>query len=592
MKTRRLAALGTLALTLALVGGINPAQAAFESDYSTRATVSFGAHEHAQLPVTLELPAPASGGAITAVTAQWRELVPQDQLEPQPTTTLVRQPLDVSTCTAELTCELSAVLPTAGMTNGTQQIAFFVSNSEGPVGTVNRTTAVRNPKPTVSFTSPQSADALWGDVTLSADAAAATDSGAAPLKGVRFYVDGDTSADAPYLFDDTASYAVTLPATDIASEYGSRYLVVVAEDTDGNLSLMPPAAEAASVRRRVSVGPAPLVNWTSPQTAGTISGSMRRGVSLEFRAALPDSAPARPGQPSDPYIAGYDVFLDGSSLGSSNWNQPTAWNNYQAGTKLRAIDGWWTMTAASGLTSGRHTVTVRVRTSYGGVATLTSDILVADGVSWGQVTTAGQVVDDGYVVTAGSLHRFTAPASTRVAGTSIDWPDVQTENQDLYMQGWPCASTDPSTCPAATVVQSDIWAAPDEPGTVTLTFTAQAHDDLPDTITRTLTVQPAARLSLDVSRHLVRRGKAVSLTGRLTRADNGAPQAHRTVWVQWRRSNNLNWHPLAVRTTDSNGLVHYRTKPTASGYFRLRSPEVRGTIGTGISSEEKVFLSH
>lgn len=590
MRSRLTVAWTAAAVTATLVAGVAPASAAWESDYGSRTTVTFGDNVHTQMPVTLDLPAPASGGAVTSVVAKWSEVVPQRTVE-QGDTVTVSASLDASACTADATCRVTGVLPTARMANGTPTVTFAVSNSEGLVDFFSRTVAVQNPKPTVTFTAPGNHEALWGDVTLSADAVPSTESGAAPLRGVRFYVDGSLAPDAAYRFDDTAPYSLTLPATDIAPVLGSRYLVAVAEDADGNLSQMPVSGATTSVRRLVTVGPPPDVTWTSPQTDGAIDGSLTRGVSLEFHAALPDSAPARPGEPSDPYIHGYQVWLDGVSQGTSTYDEPTVWNGLQAGRKLRAIDGWWRLSRDHGLTAGRHTVKIRVSTSYGSSAVLKSAVLVADGVTWtGPVTAAGRRVRDGFWVTAGTLHRFKVPVATTVAGSRLDWVDAQIGGTDVFLKGWPCASVDPATCPESTVVRADEWAAPNKPGKRTLTFTAQASGDDAETLTRTLRIQPAARLSLDVSTHRLRPGRRVRLTGRLTRRDTGAPQTGFTVYLQWRRPASTHWKKVATRTTDADGVVRLRQRPTADGYYRLRSPQVLGTLGAGTSTEERVDL--
>ena len=581
--------LAAVTLLAATAPAVTPAaQAAYESDYASRATVTFGENARASMPVTLELPAPASGGAITAVTASRDEVVPQ-----RPTggsnTTLVRTSLDASGCTADATCTVHGVLPTARMVNGTPTVTFVVSNAEGTVSTFGRTPSVQNPKPTVAFHSPQPNDALWEKATLTADAAASPIEGAAPLKGVRFYTRGDLAVDASYLFDDTAPYSVTLEATDIAPVLGSQYLVVVAEDVDGNLSQMPVASQETTARRRVTVGPPPLRRWASPRVGGRILGSMRTGVSLEFHAALPDTAPTYPGHPIDPYISGYDVAVDGVPVGTSSWTSATSWNGYQAKRKMRAIDGWWPLGGAQGLTPGRHTVTVQVRTNYGAVSTLTSGILVADGVIWGPVRSGGQVVRDGHWVTAGTEHRFTVPVATRVAGTRLGGVSASSAGRDLFPAGWPC-SAEPVTCPESTRVRTVGWFAPRTAGERVVTFKAYADGDRADTLTRTIRIHPAARLLLEASTRLVSPGRDVELTARLTRRDTGTPEAGRTVRLQWRKAGSRRWDTVRSGVTGRDGAVRFRARPTADGYYRLRSAQVLGEIGPGSSGGKWVGL--
>jgi len=590
----RLGAVSVVALSVSGVAAVaTPAAAAWESDYGTRAAVTFGENVHAQMPVSLDLPAPASGGAITSVQMKWQEQVPQVTPASGSSVALhqVSRPLDVSGCTAGATCHVDGVLPTALIPNGTPSITFNVANGEGLVSFFNRAVSVQNPKPVVTFTSPEPDVAVWGDVNIAADASPSAQAGAAPFAGVRFYLDGNLSPDADYMFDATAPYSVTLPATDIAPVLSSRTIVVVAQDTDGNLSQMPTAGSTTAMRRLVHVGPPPVVRWDNPPGKHTAAGSVSQGVMMDFYANLPDTAPAHPGQLSDPYISSVETLLDGTSVSKDSYTEPTTWNGLRGGTKLRSAHGYVKLTKDTGLTSGRHQLTLRVTTSYGSVADTTTGILVSDGVTWtGPVTSGGRAVRNGFVVTAGTTPRFQVPVSTNVAGTRLVWADMQIGSQSLLTPYAWCPSADPYNCPEAAVLHSDAWAVPDVPGTHTLEITASADADGADTITRTIVVQPAARLSLDVSSHLVRAGRSVGLTGRLTRRDTGRAQAGRTVDVQWLRSNGRRWQTVATRTTDAYGMVSLRLRPAADGYFRLRSAEVRGTLGPGLSPDQKVFL--
>ena len=586
---RRPLAAGSTALALAtalavpLVGGA-PATAAFEGDYGARTVVTFADPVHTRMPVTLALPAPASGGAVTGLSASWSEPVPQGD---GTLSTKQRISLDVSSCTADATCHVEGVLPTARMANGTPDVTFLVSNADGTVDLFTRRPTVQNPKPTVSFTAPDAYTALWGEVTLAADAAPSTQPGAAPLAGVRFYVDGTLSQDSPYRFDATAPYAVTLPATDIAPVLSSRVIVAVAEDTDGNLSVMPTGA-TGSVRRHVSVGPPPVVAAAPAHVPGA-SGSMQNGVDVDFRADLPDSAPARPGEPSDPYLRSVTLLLDGSPLWTTPYTSPASWNGYRAGTKQRSISGTVRVTADQGLTAGRHEVTVRITTSYDSVTDATTPILVADGVHWGHLTSGGHRVRNGYVVTAGTTHGFVLPVSAAVRGTHLLNAGLQIDGRDVMPQRVLCYDADP--CPGAYTLEAGDWVAPKQPGTVTLEATAEVElESGPRTLTRTLVVQPAARLTSAVFRHRVVAGHGVRLTGRLTRLDTGEPQSGRTVVVQWRPIGGDHWRTLTTRLTDATGTIALTVRPGRSATYRLHAAEVRGTLGAGTSPARTVLL--
>ncbi len=466
-----------------LLVGAAPAVAGWEPDYGSRTEVTFGANTQARMPVTLVLPVPASGGAVTSVRAQWNEQVPQHPGG----TARVSKRFDASACTTGSSCTVTDVLPTAGMVNGTPSVTFVVSNAEGTVSFFDRRTEVANPKPSVTFTSPAPDEALWGEVTLAAAAAPSGDPGAAPLAGVRFYVDGGLGADTAYVFDASAPYAITLPATDIAPVLGSRRLVVVAEDADGNLSQLP-AGTTGQAGRQVTVGPPPLAAWTSPRTAGAVRGSVRNGVELELHAALPGTAPDPEGHHRDPFVREFEVLLDGASVGTSSYDEPASWNGYEPGRRLRAIDAWWPLSAAQGLTRGRHTVTVVVRTSYNSVTEIRTPVLVADGVvRTGPVRSGGRKVRNGFTVTAGSQVRFSVPVATRVAGTGVVWTEARIGRRSLLSAG----CRDHARCDDATTLRTDVWTVPRRAGTRTLAFTAHAGGDAADTFTRTIRIVPA-----------------------------------------------------------------------------------------------------
>ncbi len=564
--------------------GSAPATAAFERDYGTRAVVAFSGPVHTQLPVALDLPAPASGGAVTGLSVSWSEPVPQGD---GTLATTHGMPLDVSSCTPGATCHVEGLLPTARMANGTPDVTFLVSNAEGTVGFFTRRPTIANPKPTVSFTSPDTHTALWGEVTLSADAAPSTQPGAAPLAGVRFYLDGTLNEDSPYRFVAAAPYALTLPATDIAPVLSSRDIVAVAEDTDGNLSVMPTGGTNPA-RRHVSVGPPPLVTVTAPHDGGA-SGSVTDGVDIGFAAELPDSAPARAGAPADPYLRSVTLLLDGEPLWTTPWTSPSPWNGYRGGTEQRSITGVVGVTSDQGLTSGRHDVTIRIMTSYDSVAEATTPILVADGVRWGELTSSGHRVADGYVVTAGTSHGFRVPVSTRVPGTRILTTGLRIAGRDVVPEQVRCYDGDP--CSDSTVIKARGWVAPKQPGTVTLEVSAQMELERgPRTLTRTLLVQPAARLTSAVSSHRLVAGHGIRLSGRLTRLDTGDPQVGRAVTVQWKPTGGTRWHTLTTRVTDSAGTIGLRVHPVRGTVYRLHVAEQRGTLGAGTSPTRTVWL--
>ncbi|HEX6237110.1 MAG TPA: hypothetical protein VFZ68_07940, partial [Acidimicrobiales bacterium] len=353
-------------------------------------------------------------------------------------------------------------------------------------------------------------------------------------------------------------------------------IAVVAEDVYGRLSTYPESGAYPLMTRRVTVGPPPELSWTAtPPAPPEAGGSTSGGVEFEYDARLPDSVPTR--EFYNPHLRTVEHLVDGQVV-----------HSYRPDGEPRAVAGTpWFLPAS--VTGGVHTFTIRVTTDYRSVAEISADVLVSDGVELtGPVTSGRRVVRNGFVVTAGDVLRFRVPVATKVDGTHLDFVDIRVGNQGLFHR-FPFCAEGTTDCPEAATVLTNHWGAPDEPGRATLSIQAAANGDArATTINRAIKVQPAAKLVARVSRHRLRIGRAVRVTGVLRRADNGAPQAGRTVRIQWRRLGTNRWTTLATRTTNDDGRVAARFKPRRTGFYRLRSPEVRGTLGPGISNEPKV----
>lgn len=439
--------------------------------------------------------------------------------------------------------------------------------------------------PTLVLTSPSDNAVLWeGDLTLAAEAAPAETG--AEIARVDFYVDPGhpNGRPVPFRSDATYPYEVRVPVADLGWEILTVHKVTaVAVDTAGQSSSHPSSAGAAGTSW-VTLGPPPLVTWSpSPPAPDVVAGSTSRGLRVDFSAALDDRVPEGGTWSSSPRLFSVDHLLDGRVVRTSRLDDAP-----------RTMTGSaFFSSAGAGLTGGVHRVGVRVTAAYhGGFRTATevsADVLVADGTRLaGPVMAGRRVVEDGFVVTAGDTVRFRVPVAARVPGTYLSRVNVQTTDSrfDRWTVGYvefPCDG--PDTCTAsATVRGTNPWFVPDEPGEATLTITSTVHGDPGGSEERrTLLIQPAARLDATVSRNRVRRGETVLVRGRLTRLDNGAPEAGRTVRVQWRRVGAQRWSTVSTRTTNRYGRIRARMAPARSGDYRLVSPAVTGELGKGLS---------
>lgn len=559
--------------------GAGPA-GAFESDYGSRVVFTIGDNVHAQMPIALDLPAPADGTRVTGATVTWQQQDPE-----YGTISIGRKVFDTSACVAGATCHVSMILPTAPIYDDIDAdhagLIFQVADLDGTVDLFNHTIYLHNPKPTVQFTSPSFGQAIWGQTTFAVDAAPSAEPGAAPLAGVRFYIAGQQG----YQFDTTPPYALTLDASQLGQVPDQATVYAVAQDTDGNLSAYPDPAHQTEMTRWVYIGPPPLVSFDDSQGLQQLNVGPDP-VGLQWQPELSSDAPADPGQPYDPSVVNFDYAVDGTQYLSSS-NPYAGGSGYLPG--VRTLSGELWLTTDRGLTPGWHTAKVTVHTSYHSVASTRMRYVVADGAELaGPITANGHAVRDGYVVTAGRFYTLRAPVEVKVPGSHLvdatmrfggNWLDGIDSTCFLYGTG--CRGS---------VTLSSSWQAPRRPHTMTLTVsagtTSPGVDD--NVFTRSIVVQPASRLSSVVSSRRVHRGDAVRVSGRLVRVDTGAPQAGRQVTLQWRPSGTHRWRSIETHTTSVLGRVTYRAQPSRTGQYRLRFPGIRGTIGSSVSPRRAV----
>ncbi|MFI0963940.1 hypothetical protein ACH4S8_21360 [Streptomyces sp. NPDC021080] len=88
----------------------------------------------------------------------------------------------------------------------------------------------------------------------------------------------------------------------------------------------------------------------------------------------------------------------------------------------------------------------------------------------------------------------------------------------------------------------------------------------------TQNVQRLSKLTVDAAPEPVKKGKTVTVTGALTRAnwDNGKYQGYtgQSVKLQFRKADSTTYTTLKTVTTDSSGKLSTTTTATADGYFR------------------------
>jgi len=561
-------------LAIAASGTAVSTASAEASDYGASVLVTFGTNADSQLPVTLDLPAPGPGVRIASVGFRWRRTMPTYSGTDY-TSTTVQTPA----CVVDQPCQVETTLATGRFDDSSATIGIYVLDEDGgQIGsTGSALPAIHNPKPSATLTSPDVAPAVWGATTLTADAAPGD--GGAALKGVRFYVNPTGREDDPYLFDDSAPYAVDVDALAIAEPGRQGTLYVVAEDLAGNLSEWT-TDSPRPYTHQVVVGPPADMTWESP-APNEPAGSMSTNAHFDWSASVSDLTPATDNSLTNPYIQRVEILLDGQPWGEERDDQNPAWANYRSNSHMRSVSGTWTWTPAYGLSPGSHLATLRVTTSYGSVGTRDLPFIVTDGVKFSPVTTAdGRTVQDGFVVTAGSKTRLKVAVSGKVAGSHVIFGRMLDEAGGVMDggDGW-CTEADWLDCPGRLTLRGD-FAAPGEPGDYEIQISGQeSMDSSPRTITRLIHVQPASSLTTHASSTSVRPGSAVTVSGRVWRVDTNSGRSGVPVTLQWRAGGSTTWRDQATTTSIRRGQVSATCTHRVDGWYRWVTQGLPGRLG-------------
>jgi len=566
-----------LAFANALVG-VHPASAEVDpASYSPTIGVSAGENAHSQVPVTLTLPAPGDGIRVAQVTFSWEQTPATIG-----TTQTARLTMQTPECVVDEDCVVERTLQTSRMVNHGQR-PLYVAVSDGTqfLGSSSAQLDVDNPKPTTTFTNPSNnISTQWGAVTLAAESAPGA--GGAPLAGVRFYSHSTGRETDPYVLDDTAPYSVEVPATDIAASGGSGYVYAVAEDVEGNLTpVTTTGPPSLTTRRMITVGPPAQAQFTTPVKENVASGSTTNPPLLRWTAKVPDNVGGTP------YITRVQVLIDGEPWLDMPYDT-VAWYNQTA--KPRAIDFGLLWEPAGGPTPGSHVAQLLVTTNYGSVGLDEKRFIVNDGVVFSPVRDGGREVRDGYVVTAGSSHRFTMTARSKVEHGALTWWTMHDQSGSSYLDGhgW-CSVEQAGDCPDQVTMNSS-WSAPTRPGSYVLSWRAQPDNDDVATITRTLVVQARGAMSARTSTPTVRSGRRATVTGRIIRTDTAKGVPGPTVRLQWHRAGTTSWTTLGSKTADRYGRVVARPLKRATGSYRWVTSGFPGTVSPASSSGVRVKI--
>jgi hypothetical protein len=588
-RCRVFAALATASLpAVLLVATDSPAHAEPEPDtWAQQINITPGVNTAAQLPVTVELPAPSAGRRVSRLTFRWAQRVPPEYYA----TSTGSLRVDASHCGEGAICTVTATIPTARyLANSFSSISVAVTGVEesgegtGEVllGSRSFSPQVVNPKPTAVLTSPASQTAVWGPVTVTADATAS--SFEAPVHGVRFYTRVTGRETDTYFFDDTAPYSVDMDALDIADAGRSGYVYAIAEDVHGVLS---DAGTSSTFphRRQLRVAPPTEAQFATPVVDRVPAGGRDNPALIGYRVRVPDVVPHNDANPA--HITRVEVLIDEQPWLDMPWDRTTWYHN---GSKVReaAINMFW-----HAQTPGVHVAEIRAHTNYGGLGVTRRVFTVNDGVTFSAPTINGRTLREGHLLTAAAGHRVTTTATGVVPHAALSFWDFTASRGSASLTTLPngCpSSTYPAGCPDS-VRLAGTYTTPRQPGHYTLTWSAQAAHDRVETFTRAVVVRARGVAAIRTARTRVNGRPAVVATGRVTRLHDGSAVRGARMRLQWRPAPSAYrtspaWRTVSPSTpliTNMRGVARTRwVLPSGRGGVQLRW--VAAATGTGASS--------
>lgn len=571
-----------------LVASGAPANADPEPEaWAQQIVITPGVNEAAQLPVTVEIPAPSPGRRVVRLTFRWAQRVPPEYYA----SSTGSHRVDATHCEAATTCTVTATIPTARyLANSFSSISMVVTGSEESGGTSGEvllgsrsfSPRVVNPKPTAVLTSPDNQAVVWGPFALTADAT--TSASDVPLRGVRFYTRVSGKEDDPYFFDDTAPYSVDLDALDVADAGRSGYVYAIAEDVHGVLSDAG-TTSTFPYRRQLRVAPPTETTFSTPTADRVPAGGRDNPALIGYSVRVPDVVPHNDANPA--HITRVEVRIDDQAWLDMPWDRVT-W--YHDGTKVReaAINMFWEQQ-----TPGVHVAEIRAHTNYGGLGVARRVFTVNDGVTFSAPTVGASTLHDGQVLTAATRHRVAVSATGVVEHAALSFWDLTASGGSASLAALPngCTSTTyPTGCPDSVRI-AGTYTTPRQPGRYTLTWSAQAAYDRVDTFVRAVVVRARGVVTIRTARMRVNGRPAVEATGRVTRLHDGSPVRGARMTLQWRPVPSTSrpyptWRTVSSRTalvTDVRGTARKRwVLPAGRGSVQLRW--VAAATGTGADS--------
>lgn len=552
---RRLALFGAAVALLAAAGLALVPSAEATSAYSFN--VTFGTNTASQLPVTVSLPAPADGSAVTSVTFKW-----QTSSAPWVSGAVGpafngQQVVEAPSCVAGAGCIVDATLPTGTMANATDTIQVFVTSSSGVLGTSTWSVAIQNAKPSVSAAWPTTAAewSAWGDATVATAPVASTDGVA--IKDVRLY-DSSSSTALPIAEADAAPWDLTFDTSVLGAQGAKGVLFLMVEDTAGN---------TFATRENYLVEP-PATIGTTFVDGDTIGSTLAQSNTVDLTAAVPDSVTVSTQERDDGVavtwpagILGFDISVDGGAPVFDGWR-----NFAYSADPQRAVEDDYQLPAD--IPAGQHTLTLTAETSYGAESTMTTHFVIADGANFSPIISGGKTVTSNSIFAVGRASLLTVNATARTSGTWLTTPSVQGPTFKLTT-----ANAAGQTAAGARSYALTGAFTPTKPGQYLLSFCVESSGSVPcgsgtegpkQIVSKLVTAEYATKLAFTSTG--ISGGRRVV---HATVKDSVKGVALAKVTVQLQRKKGTRWISIGSAKSTASGAVTITATKTVRATYRL-----------------------
>lgn len=570
--------LGPIAIALVAAAGLLCSPSAHASS-AYPFTPVFGTNADSELPVTVSLPAPADGSAVTTLTFEWATSPTPWETSSAPPGNLDGQyVVDQTGCAAASACTVTATIPSGSMSNGTVTVTTVAADANGELGTAQTTVSISNAKPTVTAAWPTYSKewAPSGTASVTADPEPSIDG--VPITDVKLY-DSSSSTAQPIAEATSAPWTLTFDSSVLGAQGTIGRLSIMAQDAHGNF---------VSTSEATRVEPAATVSAAFED--GAIIGSALNSPDegdVQVEAAVPDSVSLTTDE-SDEGVAvswpagirGFEFSIDGGTPVQRDWAE--WWTDTP--TPPRSID--YSYQLPDDLTGGTHTIAITAETTYGSETTTTTHFVLAAGARFSSFSSAGKAVSSSTIFAVGKKTPLSVVATNITPGAGLSSPAV-------YGIGLRLVSAVPSDTSSAGAGKYTFTTGftPTKPGAYYLVFCVESTDSsacangAPDGQADVLYARAEYESRLAFA-SVKAAGKTATVTGAVSDTVDGHGLGK--VPVSLERKQGKRWRTVAKATSIASGKVIFHVSKAPKAAYRLVTAGTSGKV-TAATSPSKSF---